>query len=68
MRTREQILARMAEVRADIETLAAVNGDLDETQNGDWYARTAEWDGLTIELARVETRNRSAAGARGVDA
>ena len=53
----EEILARMAEIREAIETLAAVEGDLDEAQRTDWDAYNTEWDTLEGERVALVARN-----------
>jgi HK97 family phage major capsid protein len=57
VRTRQQIESRMAEVRADIATLAGVSGDLSVDERAKWNARNAEWDELATELGRLDARD-----------
>jgi HK97 family phage major capsid protein len=49
--TTEELRARMAELRTQIEELARVDGDLDETQRANWDAWVPEYDRLGAELA-----------------
>lgn len=48
--TTDEIRRRMAELRASLEALALVDGDLDETQRASWVADTAEYDQLDATL------------------
>lgn len=56
MTTTEQLRARMAELRTTIEELAAVEGDLDETQRASWATSTSEYDQLDAQLAERAER------------
>lgn len=58
----DQIRARMAELETEIETLALIDGDLDETQRSDWDTKTTEYDQLKAQAAeRAERAQRLAA-------
>jgi HK97 family phage major capsid protein len=46
----------MAELRANIETLANIDGDLDDTQRSEWAASTSEYDQLEAQLAERAER------------
>jgi HK97 family phage major capsid protein len=52
----QEILARMGVLRSDIETLASVEGDLDDAQRSDWDALNTEWDTLDTERAVLQDR------------
>lgn len=54
--TLQETLARMSELRTELETLAAVEGDLDETQRADWQSMTEEWDALDASRAEMQAR------------
>lgn len=53
----QEVLARMAEIRPGIEALAAVEGDLDDTQRSDWDALNTEWDELDKERGVLQERS-----------
>lgn len=59
-----EILARMAVVRADIEALAAAEGDLTPEQTDDWNARNTEWDELDAARVVIVERNDRLAALR----
>jgi len=46
----------MVELRGHIERLALVEGDLDETQRGDWLASNTEYDELDAQLTERTAR------------
>lgn len=52
----DQIRNRMAELRANIETLALIDGDLDDSQRAAWATDTAEYDQLEAQLAERAER------------
>jgi len=57
MNTLEEVLARLSEIRTDLENIAAIEGDLDEAQRSDWDALNTEWD--TLDAKRVELEGRA---------
>ncbi len=63
----QEILARMGEIRPDIEALAAVDGDLDENQRTDWDSLNAEWDTLDAERLTLVERAARLEALRGTD-
>lgn len=67
MKTRQEIVERMAQVRADIEELVRVEGNLDEAQTATWDARNEEWTTLDAELTALDERDARLAAIRGRD-
>jgi hypothetical protein len=56
VRTTEELRARHAELLAALEVLAAVDGDLDETQRSDWDAGMTEAEAIAKEIEEREAR------------
>lgn len=54
--TTDEIRRRMAELRANIERLAVIDGDLDETARAEWASDTAEYDQLEAQLTERADR------------
>lgn len=52
----DQLRSRLAELETEIRDLAAIDGDLDETQRATWAASTSEHDQLTVQLAERQDR------------
>ena len=64
--TTDQIRARMVELRTQIQDLALIEGDLDETQRATWTASTAEYDQLEAQLAERAERAQRLSNLRDV--
>jgi HK97 family phage major capsid protein len=60
----EEILARMGELRDELETLAAVEGDFDEAQEARWAEANSEFDGLNAKKDALEARAAKIADVR----
>lgn len=54
--TTEQIRARLAELDAELETLALKEGDLDEAERATWAGHTSEADQLNAQLKDRQER------------
>lgn len=50
------VLARMLELRSEIETLAAIEQDLSDDERAQWGALNAEFDELDAQRVRLEER------------
>jgi HK97 family phage major capsid protein len=68
VRTRAELVARMAELRTNITTLAGVSGDLSAEESERWSSLNTEWDELDAELSVLDGRARRLAdiNSRGV--
>jgi HK97 family phage major capsid protein len=60
----QQIRARQAEIRANLEVLAAIDGNLDDAQRSDWEGLNTEYDSLETEAVALEERNARMADLR----